>query len=386
MENFVYSIPTKIYFGRGQLANLGRAARAFGRRVLLVYGGGSIKRNGLYEAVLAQLEDFSVTELSGVQPNPRIDSVRQGVALCRENRVDFVLAVGGGSVIDCAKAVAAGAAYEGDPWELVEDPRKIKEVLPILTVLTASATGSEMDPFAVISNPETNEKRGMGNRAMRPVLSILDPGYTFSVSRYQTAAGTADIISHIFEAYFNPVPEAFLQASMAEALLKTCFKYGKTACDRPDNYEARSNLMWASSLAINGLLSLGCDVDWSVHPLEHILSAHYDITHGVGLAILTPAWMEYVLSEATVDRFAQYGVNVWSIDPTLDRFEIAHKAIACTRRYFAEDLGLPTRLSQVGIGEEKLDLMAMQAAGDLGNNIFCPLGAEDVKNIFRSCL
>ena len=385
MQNFIYSVPTTVFFGKGQLKHLGCAARGFGSAVLLVYGGGSIKRTGLYKAVLGQLEGLCVYEVSGVQPNPRIDSVREGVKLCREQHIDMVLAVGGGSVIDCAKAIAAGAAYEGDPWDLILDSRKIKEVLPILTVLTIAATGSEMNPYAVISNPETNEKLDMGNRAMRPSVTIMDPEYTFSVSQRQTAAGTADIISHIFEVYFNHVPGAFVQASMAEALLKTCFKYGKLACDQPDNYEARANLMWASSLAINGLLSLGCDVGWSTHPMEHELSAFYDITHGVGLAILIPPWMEYVLNEDTVDRFAQYGVNVWGIDSGLDRFDIARKAIQATRSYFVNDLHLPTRLSEVGIGEGKLELMAERAAGAI-EDAFYPLNREDVLNIYRACL
>ena len=385
MENFVYSVPTTVYFGRGQIRRLGRAAKGYGSSVLLVYGGGSIKRNGLYQAVMSQLEGFRIYEVSGVQPNPRIDSVREGVALCREHHIDMVLALGGGSVIDCAKAIAAGAFYEGDPWDLILDSRKIKGVLPILTVLTIAATGSEMNPYAVISNMDTNEKLDMGNRAMRPSVTIMDPEYTFSVSQRQTAAGTADIISHIFEVYFNHVPGAFVQASMAEALLKTCFKYGRVAYEEPDSYEARANLMWASSLAINGLLSLGCDVGWSCHPMEHELSAYYDITHGVGLAILIPVWMEYVLNEDTVDRFAQYGINVWGIDAGLDRFEIARKAIQATRDYFVHDLHLPTHLSEEGIGEEKLEVMAERAAGAI-EDAFYPLSREDVLNIYRACL
>lgn len=262
MENFYYSIPTKIYFGRGQIANLGKVVREYGSRVLLVYGGGSIKKTGLYDKVLEQVQGLPVTELSGVDPNPRIESVREGVKLCRENKVDVILAVGGGSVTDCAKVVGAGVDYDGDPWDLVTDPSKIQKVLPIICVLTLSATGTEMDPFAVISNLETNDKFGTSAEGMKPVASILDPEYTYTVSKKQTAAGTADIISHICENYFNNTPSAYIQAGFAETLLRCCFRYGKIAYEDPTNYEARSNLMWASSLAINGILNLGCPVAW----------------------------------------------------------------------------------------------------------------------------
>lgn len=385
MENFYYSIPTRVYFGKGQLSHLGQVTREYGSRVLLVYGGGSIKKNGLYDKVMDQFTGLSVTELSGVAPNPRIDSVREGVKLCRDWDVDVVVAVGGGSVTDCAKVVAAGVNYNGDPWDLVVDPSKVRKVLPVICVLTLSATGTEMDPFAVITNPETEDKLGTAAEGMKPVASFLDPEYTFSVSQRQTAAGTADIMSHTLETYFNNTPGADIQAGFAETILRTCIKYGPVAYKEPDNYDARANLMWCSSLAINGLLKLGCPIPWCVHPMEHELSAYYDITHGVGLAILTPAWMEYVLNDQTVDKFVQYGVNVWGIDRNLDKFEIAHKAIDATRNFFKE-LDIPSTLSEVGIGEEKLELMAKKAASHDLENAFWPLKAEDVLNIYRACL
>ena len=224
------------------------------------------------------------------------------------------MAIGGGSTIDCAKMIAAAAKYDRDPWDLVLDGSKIKDALPIVTILTLAATGSEMDGFAVISDMDKNDKLDTASELIKPAFSILDPKFTYSVSQKQTAAGTADIMSHVFEVYFTREKDAFLQARMCEAVLKTCIKYGPAAMENPEDYDARANLMWASSLAINGLLSYGSDVQWCVHPMEHELSAFYDITHGVGLAILTPVWMEYVLSEATIDQIRRIWYQRMGID------------------------------------------------------------------------
>lgn len=387
MLNFDYSIPTEIFFGKDEISKLAVNIKKYGSRVLLVYGGGSIKKSGLYGKItnIFKENEISFFELSGVEPNPRITSVKKGIEICRENKIEIILAVGGGSVIDCSKVIAAGYYYDGDAWDIVLDPRKITKVLPIASILTLAATGSEMDAGAVITNLETSQKLATGNKDMAPKFSILDPTYTFSVPANQTAAGTADIMSHIFEVYFSNTKEAFLQNRMAEALLKTCINYGEKAIADPENYEARSNLMWTSSLAINGLLSYGKTTEWSVHGMEHELSAFYDITHGVGLAILTPHWMEYALNENTVNKFVEYGVNVWGIDPSGDKYDIAHKAIKMTRDHFIS-LGIPSRLRAVGIGEEKLEQMAKQATmrGELGS--FKPLDAMDVLNIYKAAL
>lgn len=385
MLNFDYSIPTKIFFGRDKINVLGQQLKLYGNKVLLVYGGGSIKRNGIYDRIVSILNESGISfwELPGVEPNPRIGTVRKGAELCRENSIDIVLAVGGGSSIDCAKVVAAGRYYEGDAWDIVVDPGKIDKVLPIASVLTIAATGSEMDSTAVITNPETNDKIGTKHPYMAPKFSILDPVYTFTLPAKQTAAGTADIMSHIFESYFEKTQGAYLQNRMAEALLKTCIKYGATALKEPENYEARANLMWASSLAINGLIRYGKASVWSVHPIEHVLSAYYDITHGVGLAILTPHWMKYVLDDTTVDKFAEYGVNVWGLDGNQDKYLIANAAIEKTREYFIS-LGIPASLKELGIEENKLEEMAEHAArhGSVGN--FKPLDAKDILNIYKA--
>lgn len=389
MKNFNYNIPTKIYFGEGKIEVLGEQIKKYGSRVLLAYGGGSIKRTGVYDDVVKQLEDSDIPyfELAGIEPNPRTTSVEKGVEICRENNVDFILAVGGGSTIDCSKAIAAAYYYDGDPWDLVIGKSEIEKVLPIGTVLTLSATGSEMDAGAVITNMKTNQKYGFGNPGFFPKFSVLDPTYTYTVNKYQTGAGIADIMSHTFESYFTNEKGAYLQDRISEAILKTCINYGPIAIDSPRNYEARANLMWASSLAINGLIKYGKNSEWSVHPLEHELSAYYDITHGVGLAILTPHWMEHVLNEENLYKFVEYGVNVWNIDKNLSDIEIAKISINKTRDFFAS-LEIPMTLRETGINEEKLEIMAKAVTdhnkGLVGN--FKELKYEDVLNIFKKAL
>lgn len=387
MVNFVYSIPTKIYFGEGEIKHLPQAIAPYGTKVLLVYGGGSIKKIGLYDKVHELLEDagMTVVDLGGVEPNPRTETVDKGAKLCREHQIDVVLPVGGGSSIDCAKVIAAAAFYDGPAWDLMIGKAEVTKVLPIISVLTLSATGSEMDRNAVISNMNTNDKLAIAHEDMRPKVSILDPTYTYSVSSYQTAAGTADIMSHILEVYFSKITDGYLQDRMAEAMLKTCIHYGPIAMEQPDNYEARANLMWTSSWAINDMISLGKGCSWTVHTLEHELSAVYDITHGVGLAILTPAWMEYVLDDTTVDKFAEYAVNVWDIDKSLPKMEAAKAGIKATRDFFVNELKIAPRLSDIGIDDSHIDMWAekLEHAFD---NAYVKLSKEDIRAIYRSCL
>lgn len=387
MLNFVYSIPTEIFFGEGKIKVLGKQIKKYGNKVLLVYGGGSIKKTGLYDKITNILKenDIDFVELAGVEPNPRITSVREGIKLCRENNVDFILAIGGGSVIDCSKFIAGGYYYDGDPWDFFIGKGDITKALPLASILTLSATGSEMNRGGVISNLETNQKLAAGHPALSPKFSILDPTYTYTVPKNQTAAGAVDIMSHIFEVYFTPTKTAFLQNRMAEGLLKTVFHYGPIAFNEPENYEARANLMWASSLAINGLLSYGKDTNWSVHDMEHELSAFYDITHGVGLGILTPVWMEYILNDDTVDDIAEYGINVWNLEVDKDKYKTAKEAINKTRD-FIKSLGIPMTLREVGIGEEKLEIMAKQCAGDGTVGNYPPLTSEDILEIYKRAL
>lgn len=384
MYNFTLQLPTTIHFGKGQISHLSELKQS-GDHVLLVYGGGSIKRNGIYDSAMKILTDagIAVTELSGVEPNPKIETVRKGVTLCKENKIDMVLAIGGGSTIDCAKVVAAGAKYDGDAWDLVIHPEKIQGALPIYSVLTLSATGSEMDEFAVISDMTKNEKWGTAAPCLKPTMSVLDPTYTFSVSKKQTAAGTADMISHTFENYFSFETGADVQKRFGEGLLKVMFHYGPIALHEPDNYDARANLMLAATHAINGLTRVGNAPAWCVHPMEHELSAFYDITHGQGLAILTPVWMEHILSDKTAPVFARYGRNVWDLTGD-DDMAVAKEAIEKTKKFLFEDLEIPSTLRAVGITDQThFEKMAEKAAaGSVG--CFVPLSKEDIIEIYKA--
>ena len=387
MLNFTHAIPTKLYFGEGQIEKLDAALRGFGKNVLLAYGGGSIKKTGLYDVVTGILKDggFTVTELSGIEPNPRIGSVRRGVELCKENKIEVILAVGGGSTIDCCKAIAAGVYYDGDLWKMVANRHGILKALPLVDILTLAATGSEFDNCGVISNPETNEK--LGNLYTFPAVSICDPTYTYSVSAYQTAAGTADIMSHIFEGYFSRTPDSSLSDYIAEGILKTAIKYLPVALAKPDDYEARANLMAVASVACSGIPAYGKrGTGWPCHQMEHELSAFYDITHGVGLAILTPRWMRFILKKdpTCAWRFVRFAKNVWGLDG--DDETLAEAGIVALENFFRE-AGIPTTLSELGIGEEHFAEMAAHAnRGDCLKNAFVPLTTEDIVEIFRRCL
>lgn len=387
MENFIYSIPTKVLFGKHMIEKLPECILEYGRKVLFVYGGGSIKKSGLYCTITELLKDNEITfvELPGVEPNPRLSTVERGVDICRKEGIEVILPVGGGSAIDCAKAVAAAVFYDGNPWDLVEDSSLINKVLPIITVSTISATGSEMDIYAVITNEEKKEKKDLAGDKLFPVYSILDPQYTYTVPAYQTAVGTADIMSHIFEVYFNGVRDTYMQDRIMEALLKTCVTYGPVACRQPDNYEARANLMWASEWAINGFIACGKPGPWPAHSIEHQLSAHYDVTHGHGLAIIVPVLMEYILNEKSLERFVSYGTAVFDIDCSKPDMEIAREAIDKTRRLF-EEMGLSQTLRSIGIPDQsKFDLMAQDAASEGLEECLIPLTKEDVKRIYELC-
>ena len=389
MNNFNFYAPTKILFGKGQIENLGKEIIPYAKKVLLAYGGGSVKKSGLYDKTVSILNQNGIDffELSGIEPNPKIESVREGVKLCRENKIEAIVAIGGGSVIDCAKAISAAVGYEGDPWELILDNSLITSAIPIFTVLTLSATGTEMNGNAVISNMETNDKKALKSVLVKPVCSVLDPEYTCSVSPWQTASGTADIMSHIFEVYFSNAKGALVADGIAEALLKVCIDCGEKAFNNPDDYEARANLMWASSLAINGLTAAGkAGEPWSCHAMEHQLSAYYDITHGAGLATVTPSWFRFILSENTVDKFVQYGINVWGIDKNLAPFDIANKAIEKTEEFLFNTLKLPRTLKEYGIDETHLEDMANKAAAEYLDKAIVPLTAKDVLKIYKDCL
>lgn len=385
MHNFTYDIKTKVYFGRDNLGTLGAELKALGSRVLICYGGGSIKKTGLYERVIKQIQDSGLTayELSGIAPNPRIEDIRRGVEICKNNSIDVVLAVGGGSVLDSAKFVCAGACADFDPWEFFSEKAPIARALPLITVLTISATGSEMNPTGVVSNLSTQDKLGRSDPKLRPMVSYLDPENTFTVSPYQTACGSADILSHIFEVYFQKEPTLYMVDCFMEGLMKTVIKYAPIAMKEPDNYEARANLMWASSWAINGFISGPAGGAWSCHPIEHELSATYDITHGLGLAIITPRWLRYCLSEETLPKYRQFGVNVFGINSILPDRKIAEKAIKELEQFLFVTLGLTDKLSELGVKKEEFPRMAEKACGGGVIPGFRALGQKDIETIYE---
>lgn len=387
MQNFDYQTPTRLIFGKGVIAKLPEVMSAIGKRVLLTYGGGSIKKIGLYDKVIALMKDFEITELPGIQPNPKYDpSVLEGVRLCKENQIDVILSVGGGSVLDCSKAIAAGAKYEGDPWDLISYKVKAKAALPIVDILTLSATGSEYDCGGVISRTETNDKIGYIDPLLYPVCSFLDPTYTFTVSKKQTAAGCADAMNHIMEQYFVE-DSTLLNDGFCEAGLKSLMIQTRACLANPEDYKARAEMMFTCTLGCNGIYALGnSESGWPCHGIEHALSAYYDITHGEGLAIITPRWMRFILSNKTVDRFVKYGVNVFGIDPALDKYEIANKAIDMTYDFFKE-IGIPMHLRDVGIDETRIDEMAHHIAVNEGlERAYVPLTEKDIKSILMASL
>lgn len=387
MQGFDYCTPTRLIFGKDAIKNLPEVMRPLGKRVLLAYGGGSIKRNGLYDKVKELLADFEIYEFSGIQPNPKYDpNVLEGVRLCKEHNIEVILAVGGGSVLDCSKTVAACAKYDGEPWDLISYKVKAKAALPVVDIITFAATGSEYDKNSVISRTETNDKFSYIDPLLYPVCSILDPTYTFTVSKRQTAAGCADAINHIMEQYFCET-STLLNDGFMEAGIKSLMVNGVKCLKNPEDYDARAEMMLACTFGCNGIYSLGNSSSlWPCHCIEHALSAYYDITHGEGLAIITPRWMKHILNEKTIGRFVKYGVNVFGIDAGLDPYEIAEKAIEATYRFF-ESLGLPMHLKEVGIDESRLGEMTRHIAEKEGlENAWAPLTEKDVMEILTASL
>ena len=387
MQNFDYCTPTRLIFGKGVVEQLPEVMAQFGKRILLTYGGGSIKKIGLYQKVLELLKGFEIVELPGIQPNPKYDpSVLDGVRLCKKHKVDVILSVGGGSVLDCSKAIATGACYDGDPWDLISYKVKAQASIPIVDIITLAATGSEFDPGGVISRTETNDKIGYVDPLNYPKVSFLDPTYTFTVSKKQTAAGIADAMNHTMEQYFTE-DTTLLNDGFCESMLRSLMINGRKCLENPEDYTARAEMMLCCSYGCNRILSLGNSASgWPCHGIEHALSAYYDITHGEGLAIITPRWMNHILSERTLPRFVKYGINVFGIDASLDQWEIARKAINETYAFF-ESIGIPMRLREVGIDDSRLDEMAHHIAVNEGlENAYVPLDEKAIKEILLASL
>ncbi len=384
MESFTYYNPTKLVFGKGQLEKLPSLIPEGVTKVLVVYGGGSIKRNGIYMSVMKKLKDhmYGVFEFGGVEPNPRVSTVNKAADLCKNEGIDFLLAVGGGSVIDATKTIAAAAKYDGDAWDLVTKKVKPQEALPLGTVLTLAATGSEMNSGAVITNWETNEKYGWGSPLLFPKFSILDPVHTYSVPLDQTIYGIVDMMSHIFEHYFHEPTNAPVQDRLCEGVLRTVIETAPKLLDDLASYEHRETMMYAGTMALNGMLSMGYKGDWATHNIEHAVSAVYDIPHGGGLAILFPNWMEYNL-KVNPERFKQLATRVFGVDPTgKTSEEVGLEGINRLRQLW-QAIGAPSRLKDYDIGSAKLEIMVERAMRNGPFGRFKKLNEDDVREILK---
>ena len=386
---FVYHTPTKMYFGKGCIKDLPAVMRSFGKNVLLTYGGGSIKKTGLYDKVIELLAGFNIVELSGIEPNPKYDpSVITGAKLCKENNIDVILSVGGGSVLDCSKAIAACAKYDGEGWDLISGRVKALSALPVVDIITLAATGSEYDMGCVISNTALSDKRGYVDEVLYPAVSFLDPEYTYSVNKWQTACGTADAINHVLEQFFASPHSEFNDGVMISAL-RSLMKNVKTALENPNDYAARSELMYVCSWGCNGILANGAGYSgWPMHSIEHALSAYFDITHGAGLAIITPRWMSEILSEKTAERFVTLGTDLFGFDKNIPDNEMAQKVI--DRFYgFFEETGIPMHLGELGVKEEAIDEMADHILANDSTNepwMFVPLDKAALVRILKASM
>jgi len=387
--DFSYNTPTKLIFGRGVIKELASVVGAYGKNVLLTYGGGSIKKMGLYDEVYKLLKGFNVVELAGIEPNPKYDpSVVTGAKLCKEHDIDVILAVGGGSVLDCSKAIAACAEYDGEGWDLISGKVKAKAALPIVDIITLAATGSEYDCGCVISNTAINDKRGYLDELLYPAVSIMDPEYTFSVSKWQTACGTADAINHVLEQFFA-TPHSLFNDGVMIAALRSLMTNVKIALENPDDYAARSELMYVCSWGCNGILSNGAGYSgWPMHSIEHALSAYFDITHGAGLAVITPRWMREILSERTAERFVTLGKGLFGFDQTLSDTEMAKKVIDAFYAFF-EEIGIPMHLGALGVTADKIEEMADHIlAFDSTDEpwMYAPIGKEALVRILTASM
>jgi len=385
MENFQFYSPTRIVFGKDTEDQVGSLTKAYSKKVLLHYGGSSIKKSGVYDRVVKSLRDqeIEIVELGGVVPNPRLSLVREGIKLCRDNGIDFVLAVGGGSVIDSAKAIAIGVPYEGDVWDFFCG-RQVEKALPVGVVLTIPAAGSEASPNSVITNEDGWFKRGMGSDLVRPVYAILNPVLTYTLPGYQTACGAADIMAHIMERYFTHTKNVELTDRLCEATLKTMINNVPIALENPDDYNARAEIMWAGKVAHFGLLGTGRAQDWASHDIEHEISGIYDVAHGAGLAVVFPAWMKYVYRE-NIERFVQFASRVWNVDVCFeDKEKTAIEGIKRMESFFKQ-IGLPVTMKELGITDDRLEEMASKCTrggtSTVGN--FKKLTKDDVYNILK---
>lgn len=387
MNTFSFYNPVRIHFGKDTIKNLATEVPKYGKNVLIVYGGGSVKKNGVYDAVVEQLKsvDATIFELGGVEPNPRVSTARKGIEICKAENIDLVLAVGGGSVIDCTKLIAIGAKSDADAWDIVTKKAIPQSALPLAVVLTLSATASEMNSGSVITNWETKEKYGWGSPYVFPQFSILDPTYTYSVPANQVVNGVVDTMTHIFEQYFHNATNTPLTDEMAEGILRTLIEVAPKALKDPTNYAHRETLMLAGTLGLNGFLSLGSRGDWATHNIEHAVSAYYDIPHAAGLAILFPNWMRHNVN-VDPQRFVKVATRVFGVTTEgKTAEEVAAEGINALSAFWTS-LGAPSRLADFDITDEKFESIIDHTLvnGPFGN--FAKLQREDVDAILKASL
>ena len=386
MDNFQFYSPTEFIFGRDTETKAGEMVKKYGgTKVLIHYGSGSAVKSGLLDRVKASLDESGIayTELGGVQPNPRDTLIYKGIELCRSEGVDFILSLGGGSCIDSSKAIALGVPYNGDFWDFYGTGKTVEKALPIGTVLTIAAAGSEGSGASVVTKEEGSLKRDVGSDLLRPRFSILNPELTCSLPAYQTACGATDIMAHVFERYFTNTRDVEITDRLCEAVLLTMIKETPRVIAQPDNYEARANIMWAGTVAHNDIVGVGRSQDWNSHGIEHELSALYDCAHGAGLAVIMPAWMEFVYKH-DVMRFAQMAVRIWGCQMNFEfPDETALEGIACFRS-FLHSIGMPINFEQLGAKEEDIPLLVEKfGIGDGKTGGFVHLTAQDVATIYR---
>lgn len=386
MNNFDFQVKTKIVFGKGAELQVGPLTKAETDKVLLHYGGGSIKRSGLYDKVIRSLEEVGVevVELGGVVANPRVSLVREGIKICREQNIKFILAVGGGSVIDSAKAIAAGFYYEGDVWDIFMGKAQIEKTIPLATILTIPAAGSEVSWSMVITNEDGLLKKPGGHPTLRPVFSLLNPEWTFTLPAYQTACGITDMMAHVMERYFTNTDNVELTDRLCEAVMKTVVTVGPKLMADPDNYDLRAEIMWAGTNAHSDLVGTGREEDWATHDMEHEVSGIYDIAHGAGLAILFPAWMKYVYRN-DIPRFAQWANRVFDIEINTSNLEETAIAGIEALEIFFMSIGMPTRLSDEDISTDRFEEMANKATDNDAKTLgsFVKLKSADIKRIYE---
>jgi hypothetical protein len=387
MNNFVFHSPTKFVFGKNTENEVGQLLKTyFAKKVLIHYGGGSIKRSGLFDRVVKALIEANIdyVELGGVVPNPRDTLVYEGIELCRKENVDFILAVGGGSAIDSAKAIAAGVKYDGDFWDFYDKKAEIKDALGIGVVLTIPAAGSEGSASAVITKTDGMLKRGLYSQYYRPKFSIINPELTYTLPTYQTSAGIVDMMGHIFERYLTPTKDTLFVDRLAEGALVSIIEAGKVLMDDPTDYNARSTICWSGTIAHNGFFGVGREEDWATHRLEHELSALYDVTHGAGLAVMYPAYMKYTLDQ-DIQRYKRFAMKVFGVEAAnkSDK-EIALEGIQKLEEFY-ELLGMPTRFKGINAKKEDIDFLVSKLHENVGDTVghFKVLNMEDAKKIYH---